>query len=135
MISNINEDNKEIVREKEETILNLFYENQTNGKKRENLIRIENINTVKQIISNDSIFSSLNDDQYLIMIRILISDKKDSQLYIKKVLDHANDELILSIAKDKNIYHNLNRENKNLINSKLNKSPWITSNEIIPLDY
>ena len=136
MVSNINEDNKEIVQEKDGTILNLFYENQTNANKRkENLIRIENINTIKQIISNDSIFASLNNDQCLIMVRLLISDKRDSQLYIKKVLDHANDDLVLSIAKDKDIYHNLNRENKNVINSKLNKSPWITSNEIIPLDY
>lgn len=136
MISNINGDSKEIVKGKENTILDLFYENQTAiNKKNENSIRNENIDTIKQIISNDSIFTSLNNEQCLIMVRILISDKKDSQLYIKKILDHANDDLVLNIAKDKDIYSSLNRENRNVINSKLNKSPWIASNEIIPIDY
>lgn len=136
MISNINGDSKEIVKGKENTILDLFYENQTAiNKKNENSIRNENIDTIKQIISNDSIFTSLNNEQCLIMVRLLISDKKDSQLYIKKILDHANDDLVLNIAKDKDIYSSLNRENRNVINSKLNKSPWIASNEIIPIDY
>lgn len=135
MISNISSDNKEISDRKEDTILNLFYESQTgeNTKKVESLIRRDNIDTAKQLISNNYSLSVLNNSQRVIMVNILTSDKNNGQKYIKKIIDIADDELIIEIAKDKEIYHHLNRENKNIINSKLNKNPWISVNEIIPL--
>ncbi len=133
MISNINGDKKEI---NDKTILDLFYESQVDNNmiNLESLIKKENIDTVKQLVTNDSLLLALNNNHLIILFNILSSDKdSDQNSYIKKIIDKADDELILQIAKNKSAYHSLNRENKNIIKSKLNRSPWISVNEIIPL--
>lgn len=134
MISDINDDKKEI-NETEGTILNLFYESQIEEKikKVDFLLKNENIETVKQIINNDSIFLNLNNNQLLVLIQIIINDKNNSQPYLKKIIDYGDHELIFSIAKNKSIYYHLNRENKHMVNSKLNKNPWINHSDITSL--
>jgi hypothetical protein len=132
MISDINEDSKEIKKNKEGTILNLFYDNQINENKSnvDYLLKKENIETSKQIISNKDVFNELNNNQKLLIAEIIVKDKGNIQPYLKKIIESADHELVFLIAKNKNIYHNLNSENKKCIKGKLNKNPWINQNDL-----
>lgn len=127
MISDINDDTKEITKSEDETVLNLFYEKQAgkNLKSVDSLLKFENIETSKKIVMDDDLFLKLNNAQKFLLTEILIKDKINTQEYISKILKSADHELIFSLAKNKDIYISLNGENKKYLKNKLDNNPWI----------
>lgn len=91
-------------------------------------IQDENLSMAKEIINNQDIFSNLNNEYKLVLADVLNNDRINGQKYLHKIIENSDDDLILLIARNKKIYHNLNRENKLIVNAKLLKNPWLTKN-------
>ncbi|MBC7473220.1 MAG: hypothetical protein H7263_02930 [Candidatus Sericytochromatia bacterium] len=103
--------------------INPNYENQK--KEMFSVIRSDNISMAKELINDTENFINLNKEYKLVIAEILNNDGLEGQSYIHKMLENSDDELILLLARNKKIYHNLNRDNKAIINKKLLNNPWL----------